>query len=75
MKLLPVEPDLCQSHSIMTRMKEPYNSGFSGSIQSDKHYLCHRARRERQRQWRRQNSYCRCHMSARPITITPATMR
>jgi hypothetical protein len=29
--------------------------GIPGSIQSDKHYLCHQPGRERQHQWQRQN--------------------
>src|SRR5580692_1108159 len=70
-------PDLCQSLSIMTRTGEPYNSGFGSGIQSDKHNLCHQAPRKRQHQWRSQSlsDYWRCHRIARPITITPTTMR
>ena len=41
--LLPAVPDLCQSLTIMTRMKEHDNSGFHNSIQNDKHYLCHQS--------------------------------
>ena len=70
-------PDLCQSLLIMTRTGEPYNSGFGSGIQSDKHNLCHQAPRKRQLQWRSQSlsDYWRCHRIARPITITPTTMR
>jgi hypothetical protein len=39
----------------MTRMREAYNPGFSSSIQSDKHNLCHSPDGERQRQWERRN--------------------
>jgi hypothetical protein len=45
-------PDLCQSLSIMTRIREAYNSGFPAGIQSDKHHLWDQPVRERQRRWR-----------------------
>jgi len=53
-----------------------------GSIQIDKHYLCPQAKSHASTSGNARISlgqthaaYCRCHIKAKPITITPTTMR
>jgi hypothetical protein len=74
-------PDLCQSPSIMTRMEEPYNSGFA-AVSEMTNTTCATSRAANARNSGKHGTspseshvYWRCHINARPITITPTTMR